>query len=84
MHYEPVTTVNNIKKKLNTWSSTRTWQDIPIHALRQISKAYTILNKIKKFQESIKYWNRLSPTYKAWIVFKTIFRESYQEFTKTG
>ena len=46
--------------------------------------AYLILNKIGKYGEYLREWNRLTSPLKTWPHFKTSFREAQLELRETG
>ena len=46
--------------------------------------AYTIINRMRKFQDAIKTQNRMNPIQQNWIHFKTHFRTAHRKLEETG
>jgi hypothetical protein len=55
----------------------------PVSQRQTIAKAYTILNKTRRFKMAITEWNRRTDIQKTWIAFKDHFRQAHQEFRET-
>ena len=83
MYYDPLTPVDNICNKVEDLLKYGDMEHCPYSHPQEILKAYNIINKSGKFQESIKSWNCLPSIQKTWIAFKTYFFESHIELTKT-
>ena len=45
---------------------------------------YTIINRMRKFQDAIKIWNRMNPIQQNWINLKTHFCTAHRELKETG
>jgi hypothetical protein len=55
----------------------------PITQRQTIAKAYTIINKTRRFKIPITEWNRLPAAQQTWIAFKDHFRQAHQELRET-
>jgi hypothetical protein len=55
----------------------------PLTQRQTIAKAYTILNKTRRFENDITDWNRRPNVDKTWLNFKNHFRHAHQEFRET-
>ena len=83
MYYDPVNPVDFIFNNIEDLLEYGDMANCPYSHPRAIFKAYNILNKTAKFQDSIKSWNPLPLIHKTWIAFKTHFIESHLELTET-
>ena len=45
---------------------------------------YTIINRMRKFQDAIKTWNRMNPIQQNWINFNTHFCTAHRKIEETG
>ena len=77
MHYDPVTPVENIFNNIEDLFNYGDMVNCTYSHPQAMYKAYNILNKTRKFRESIKYWNCLLPIQETWIAFKTNFWEAH-------
>jgi type II secretory pathway component PulJ len=55
----------------------------PATERQTIAKAYTIINKTRRFKTAITEWNRRPPIQQSWIAFKDHFRQAHQELRET-
>ena len=55
----------------------------PVTQRQTVAKAYTILNKTRRFKTPITEWNRLPSAQQTWLEFKIHFRRAHQELRET-
>ena len=56
----------------------------PYTHIKTTNTIYTIINKTRKFHDTIKTWNQMNPIQQNWINFKTHFRTSHRNIEETG
>ena len=83
-NFNPGDPIDNLFSEIDDLALVSTIANVPMSKEDKISMAYAILHQTRKFNSSLKEWNRLTPTEKTWQKFKKDFRVAQQELKKSG
>ena len=84
MQYDPQTWIDTVFKQVKDILK---YEELARYLYTQIqitNIAYTIINRTKKFQDTVKTWNQMNPIQQNWINFKAHFRISHRNIEETG
>jgi hypothetical protein len=83
MHYNAKYPIDIVFNTVEDFVDYAELAEQPVTQRQTIARAYTILNKTRRFKQAITEWNRLTDLQKTWIAFKTHFRQAHQELRET-